>query len=466
MQARTGAGCYLLHVTAGVGGICMENEESLLARYIEGLMGGRVVAIERQPRWRKAWFAQLLRGNETTPLYIRGDKQLDAEPYPGLEREASILTLLEAGGIPVPHVHGFCSDPVGIVMDRVRGERDVSCASSDHDRRLIAEQYIAALVRMHRLDIEPFVAAGIARPKEQREAVLMYLDANQPLYARTKRAPEPFIEFALRWARRNVPSYPVHPSFIHCDAGQYLFENDRLTCLYDFEASHIGDPLADLAALRLRDPFEPLGAPVEHLIRHYGELTGRTIDSKALSYHTAIFALTAVMTLAGPLRDPNAQLQAEYLIWDLTTRRGTLWAMAECMGVKVDPRVPSPAVASRSSVVNRVLDQTINRITAQAPLERQQLDSARVLSDWLHCIDARGPQLAQEELARVSVILGRRPANWLEADALLEEFVRQAGPEHDGELFEFFALQLENQVLLAESVKHRLEGYALKSLHL
>jgi aminoglycoside phosphotransferase (APT) family kinase protein len=442
----------------------MESEESRLARFIEGLIGGRVTTIARQPRWRKAWFAELLNDDgQNIALYIRGDKQLDAEPYPGLEREAGILRLLEAGGVPVPHVYGYCPEPIGIVMERVQGERDVSRAASDRQRRLIAEQYIVALARMHALQIDPFVSMGIARPRDQREAVLMYLDANQPLYARTKRAPEPFIEFVLGWARRNVPSHAVRPSFIHCDAGQFLFENDRLTCLYDFEASHIGDPLADLAALRLRDP---LGAPVEHLLHQYCKITGTAIDSNALSYHTAIFALTAVMTLAGPLRDPNTRLQAEYLVWDLTTKRGALWAMAECMGVTVRPRSPRPAVASRSSVVNRTLDQTIKRIGAHSPLEQHQLDSAVVLSDWLQCIDARGPQLADEEMARVSAILGHRPANWMEADAALEQLVREAGPEHDEQLFDFFALQLENQVLLAEPVKHRLQGYALEPVRL
>jgi aminoglycoside phosphotransferase (APT) family kinase protein len=444
----------------------LESEEAKLAAFIERLLGGRVTSIARQPRWRKAWFVELQQADQAMALYVRGDKQLDAEPYPGLEREANILRLLEAGGIRVPHVHGYCPDPIGIVMDRVAGERDVARAASDTERRRIAEQSIAALAAMHRLDIAPFVAMGITRPKDAREAILMYLEANQPLYARTKRAPEPFIEFALRWARRNVPEHAVRPSFIHCDAGQFLFDAGELRCLYDFEASHIGDPLADLAALRLRDPFEPLGAPVDELLRRYCEITGTVIDPRALSYHTAIFALTAVMTLAGPLRDPDTALQAEYLVWDLTTRRGALWAMAECMGTTVRPRPAPPAVASRNAVVNRVLDQTIRRLTPQSPLERHQRDSALTLSDWLQCIDARGPVLAEEEMVRVAAILGHRPANWLEADALLEKLVLQAGPERDRESFEFFALQLENQVLLAEPVRARLAGYALRPVRL
>jgi aminoglycoside phosphotransferase (APT) family kinase protein len=444
----------------------VEHEDRRLAEYIEGLMGGRVTSIERQARWRKAWFAELTKDGKVVPLYIRGDKQLDAEPYPGLEREAKILRLLEAGAVPVSHVHGYCADPAGIVMDRGSGDRDVSRAASDAERQSVAEQYIDALARMHSLDIEPFVAAGIHRPRDQREAVLVFLDANQPLYERTKRAPEPFLEFALRWARRNVPTHEVEPTFVHCDAGQFLFENGRLNCVYDFEASHIGDPLADLAALRTRDPYEPLGAPVDHLIRRYAQITGRTIDAKALSYHTAIFMLTAAMTLSGPLRDPNTVLQSEYLVWDLLTRRGVVWAMAECMGITVTPSVLPAPEPSRNAVVARVLDQAIHRIVPQTKLEKYQHESALVLTQWVQSVDARGAQVAELDMERVSGILGYRPANWMEADAQLEEFVLDAEPRHDRVLFDYFARQLEDQIALAEPVQQRIAGYAFKPVNL
>src|SRR3546814_6506188 len=85
---------------------------------------------ERQPRWRTSWYAEVSRDGRTIPLYIRGDKGIDAETFPSLAREAAILKLLEQGGIPVPHVYGMSHDPEGIVMDRVPGTRDVSEAAN------------------------------------------------------------------------------------------------------------------------------------------------------------------------------------------------------------------------------------------------------------------------------------------------------------------------------------------------
>lgn len=183
----------------------MENEEARLASQNEAMIGGTVVALDRQPRWRKAWFATVMRDGVPIPLYVRGDKQIDAEAYPGLDREAAILRLFEANGLPVPHVHGMASAPIGIVMDSVPGTRDVSEASDDAERRRLAEGYMDMLARNHRLDTTPFVAAGIHAPEGAETIALSYLDAHGDLYRRTKRGAQPLVEWALRWARRNAP---------------------------------------------------------------------------------------------------------------------------------------------------------------------------------------------------------------------------------------------------------------------
>src|SRR6202050_4383049 len=104
------------------------DEERRLVPQIENLVGGRIVSLERQPRWRKAWYAVVEREGVGVPIYVRGDKQIDAEPYPGLGREAAILRLFAAGGLPVPRVYGMTQDPMSIVMERVRGTRDVGQA--------------------------------------------------------------------------------------------------------------------------------------------------------------------------------------------------------------------------------------------------------------------------------------------------------------------------------------------------
>ncbi|MBM7369189.1 phosphotransferase [Gordonia hydrophobica] len=234
--------------------------------------------MERQARWRKAWYATVERDGDEIPIYVRGDKQIDAEPFPGLDREAAILTALEAGGIRVPHVYGMSTDPVGIIMDRVPGTRDIAEAVDDAQRESIAEQYIDELAAIHRLDLQPFIDAGITVPDSAEGIALAYVDANEKLYRRTKTGPEPLVEFALRWVRRHVPQGRRRPAFILADTGQFLYVDGKITCVYDLEAAHVGDPLFDLASLRTRAGTEPLGADIAHLVRRYEEATGEAVD--------------------------------------------------------------------------------------------------------------------------------------------------------------------------------------------
>jgi aminoglycoside phosphotransferase (APT) family kinase protein len=443
------------------------DEELRLAPQIESLVGGRIVSLERQPRWRKAWYAVVERDGVAIPIYIRGDKQIDAEPYPGLDREAAILGLFRANDLPVPRVYGMTENPIGIVMDRVPGARDVDHAADDAERRSVAEQYIAVLARMHSLDTAPFVAAGMVHPKGPADTALSYLNANIVLYRRTKRGAQPLVEFALQWMRRNVPMHRDTARVLHGDPGQFLFEKGRLTCIYDFEATHIGDPLADLAALRTRHGTEPLGADPGHLIRHYAALTGQPIDAAALSFHTAAFMLTAVMALAGPLTDPRPQeMQLEYLTWDLMTRRAMLWAMAECRGVTITSKPLTPLPEGRSALVSRVLEATINRIEPKTPMGSVDKASAAALIGWARGQAAGGAAHDAADLARAAAILGHRPSDWQAADAALERFVADAGPEHDSILFDYFVAQTEERVAEALSIQPRLTQYALPRINL
>jgi len=441
----------------------MTPEEQRLTQFIEQRTGGRLQALQRQPRWRKAWYAELSLDGRVVPLYIRGDKQLDAEPYPGLPREAAILRLLAVGGVKVPHVWACSTEPEAIVMDRSPGVREVSQAGDAAAQQRIAEQYIEQLVRMHALPVQPFVDAGIAAPAPGRPVALAYLDANRPLYTRCKRRPQPLIEFALQWAERHAPVARTHCCFIHGDSGQFLFEAGELTALYDFEASHLGDPLADLAALRTRDGFEPIGADIGHLVQHYQRLSGQAVDLKALSFHTAAFALTAVMALSGPLSEPHAHaLELEYLVWDLMTRRATVWAMAETLGLTLHIEPLPTAVPSRQALLTEVLVQTVQRLPAHTALEQHQQAGAQTLAHWARSALARGALVQARELDSVARLLGWRPQDVDEADAALERFVQQAGPAEEAALLQHFAQQLEDTIALAEPVQARLAGYALK----
>src|SRR3546814_14224622 len=110
------------------------------------------------------------------------------------------------------------------------------------------------------------------------------------MYARRKTGPQPLVEFAIGWLKRNVPKHRTRPSFAHFDAGQFLFVDGRITGLSDFEFSMIGDPFADLATMRMRDSYEPTGDSIANMIRLYETVTAEADARKFFYIPNAIFS--------------------------------------------------------------------------------------------------------------------------------------------------------------------------------
>jgi len=179
--------------------------------WIEAQLGGRIVSFERQARWRPAFFLELElergagRGGERRLLYLRGERgELDHGVYP-LEHESRVLQVLEAEGIPVPHVYGFCPDPKAILMDRMPGRANLATADGDAERASVLDHYMDLLADLHSVDPARFEAIGIERPRGAERLGFMDLDRWEGAYRASKKRPEPLIEFLTAWLRRNVP---------------------------------------------------------------------------------------------------------------------------------------------------------------------------------------------------------------------------------------------------------------------
>jgi aminoglycoside phosphotransferase (APT) family kinase protein len=421
--------------------------EQKLQTFVERVTGGRVISMERQVRWRPAWFLDVERAGEVLRIHIRGDRNSNILPFPELKREADILQVLEAHGIPVPHVWGVCTDPPAIIMDAVPGTRDVRHAGSDAERHSIASQYAAAVAAMHKIPVEAFVEWGIELPQGAEAIALAGLTAYFPLYAKTKKRPEPLIEFALRWLKSNVPRHRTRAAFIQFDSGQFLFDAGKLTALYDFEFAMIGDPMTDLATMRMRESYEPLGDELRTLYRHYEAAYGEPIDVPVLRFHNALFATVSCMQFAGAVADPQpGGPHAVYLEWDVALRRALIAILAECMGISV-PAVTAPQSSDvdRSAVL-RMLQDTIGQIDCPPGMPRDQQRSALQLVEYAQCMAAAEADMNRLSGEEAAEFLGRHYADTREREAALERFVQSATADQFERLLLYFARQIERQV--------------------
>ena len=161
--------------------------------WVEGELGGRVRNLRRQGRWRPAWFFDLERDGETLPLYFRGDRgHAETERVASvLDHEANIYRVLEANGLPVPHVHAMCPAPRGIVMDRCPGRFNLATLEDREQARAILEHYIELLVGMHAIEPAEFEAYGMERRGGERALALGDFDQWVAQFRRAKRRPEP-----------------------------------------------------------------------------------------------------------------------------------------------------------------------------------------------------------------------------------------------------------------------------------
>jgi hypothetical protein len=225
---------------------------------------------------------------------------------------------------------------------------------------------------------------------------------------------------------------------------------------------HIGDPMMDVASLRMRHPFEPLGADPMHMIRHYAKVTGKPIDPAELKWHTTVFAVTPGMAMAGMMAKPeDANMQAEYLFWDIITKRALVWSLAECLGVTLEKFVAPQGPPDRNRRVSQVLQQTLARLKREDGEGEDQRHGAVMMALWLEQLVQKGGWADAQNLDEAGEILGKRPADWVEADAEMEKFVLSAGPEYDERLIRYFGRQVERDLALMGPFGARAEGYAL-----
>ncbi len=439
--------------------------------WLERELGGRIVRFERQPRWRPAFDLDLERDGQLLPLYWRGDRGTDEgiNKVYTLEREARILQVLEEQGLLVPHVHAFCTDPLGIVMDRVPGRANLALCEDEAERRAARDHYIELLVQMHAADPAAFERVGLERPSGAHALGLADFPIWEASYRKCKRRPEPFVEFGARWVHRNVPADRDEVTFVAGDTGQFLYQGGRVTALIDLELAFLGDPAADLGGLRSRDLSEPLG-DLSEAIRLYSRLSGRPIDLAAIHFHTVRFLLCTPMATAHFVADPQPGLDvAQYTCWCVAYAQATLEAIAEAMDVALEaPDLPEPtpgrlAPATQALVAGLEAAKTAASGDSYAAY---QAESNLRLAQAMDSQERFGPALEADDLAEVGAVVGREFSVWSEADAALEALVREAPAERTEELLHLFYRRVLRQRAIWQPALRELAAVRLPRLDL
>ena len=201
----------------------------------------------------------------------------------------------------------------------------------------------------------------------------------------------------------------------------------------------IGDPLFDIATVRMRDSAEPLGSDLRVLLKTYEEATGEAIDHDVVDFHTLQFSALGAMQFTGTVGRPvPGDPHATYLEFDLALRQVILEALAGLMKVKLHKEPPARMRTGDNAALIAKLADTVAKIETISPLHDSHKEAADQLIEWLVRSDALGAELKARDLADVSALLGRTFEEWPEAEAALEAHVLAAGPDEDERLLRLF----------------------------
>ena len=421
----------------------MMSPESLAAadgnivRWFEQDFGGTVVEFARQPRWRPVWFAAVDRDGIRHELVVRGDRTDMPLIFP-LKHEMTFQRLLGDHGIPVATVRGWIDEPMAFVIDRVGG-REHFGDTGDEDRAAAVDHYLAILARLHALPVEPFAAAGIRRADDPSEAGLVGLRRYEEHSRSLKAHPDPFLEFCLGWLRRNPIDTAGREAPVVWDSGQFHHDRGRILAVLDLELGHLGDPMMDLAAWRMRDTIVGYG-DMGQLYARYEELSGAPVDLDAVRWHHLAFTLSNQLAYSHALRDPSpASDLMTNLHWCCETNLFATEAWAEHLGIDLPTvEMPEPRF-STADVGHGHLVRALRSISTDDPFLRHELRILFRLARHLQRRDEIGDALNQADLDDLERLLGARPHDWRDGEAKLEAFVlADISGRYDTELVRLF----------------------------
>jgi aminoglycoside phosphotransferase (APT) family kinase protein len=219
--------------------------------------------------------------------------------------EFAMIRRMEDAGIPVPHV--LWVEPTGTWLERpfsvsrwIEGEADLSKLGEAPNLQQILQQYVEILARVHTLDP---VTAGVdflGNPTAETAAAEQ-VELFERGVLKQQLEEFPAIRYMIRWLRKHQP-VASRVSVIHGDfrLGNFMWDDDGIVAMLDWEQCHLGDPLEEIAFMYWPLwTLEPL-IPLRDFIGRYEEASGIHVDHDSLAWYRVFIELKmSVVLLTG-----------------------------------------------------------------------------------------------------------------------------------------------------------------------
>lgn len=339
----------------------------------------------------------------------------DPSRMPYFERETAILHALSGpfsrSGVRVAPLVGAYPSHLALLSEFVRGSDRFPEAQ---DKDALAQGFVAQLAALHRLDARDpaFAPLGDASepPTERiRQNLAEWRSLNLAAGA------DPILQVALAWLARNVPDDRGPPVVLHGDAGpgNFLYNGSEVAALIDWELTHLGDPMEDLAQIWVRSLIQPF-VPMAQVFAAYEAASGSKVELARVKYHRLYFQLsfTAPSTALASAEGSSVGATGTGLLFGTMHKRVIVRSVAELAGIAVtDPDIPEvqPDWTDRYyATALRDLKEDIVPAAGNQRASAKAKELARLVKFWRRRA-SYGPLFDAAELAEIRALLPHAP---------------------------------------------------------
>lgn len=370
-------------------------------------------------------------------------------------RECAVLRALSGplatSGVRVPAFIAADESNLALITELVAGETQFNHLKEE-EREVIAEDFMKQLARLHAIDIANLNLDGF--PSPAATSVLVRARIAQLRAENMSSVPDPILILVLKWLDANVPPDPPRTVLVHGDAGvgNFLYIGRGVSALLDWELTHYGDPMEDLAQIWVRMLFQPF-VPLAKLFAAYERATGDPVDLRRVRYHRLLFQASFTVgahTIAYAPDAPAPAIMGLHMIFYTAHMRVMVQALAEATSVVLPPVSMPPA---RISHYERSFDIAINDLstvitprTGDAQASAKAKGLARLVKWWRN-VDRYGAVFNQEEVTEVGGALGLRFDNVLDARRALAQAVLE-GTIDDGAAIQLCHRRMARETML------------------
>jgi len=349
-----------------------------------------------------------------------------------LQREVAVMSALAGSQVRVPQIFGFSAAHSAVLMEKVKGTANFFSVTDAEQAAQLQDNLLRQLALLHQVPVDTRRVFGDTAPGTVRETLREDVRFWGELYRRHVAHPEPVLTYALDWLHRAALGGDQPPVLIHGDIGpgNFLFAGTEVTALIDWELTHAGHPLEDLACIIART----LGVPFGNLRRHivtYGKLSGREVDPAELDYCVVLVLTRWCIAMSMGLAKTSVALEVAILVKFLQVNLFALVKiMARLSGTGL-PAMPEDVVTPSATTAlydftAAVLDAQIKPAVTE-PYLKSRIDGLNGLLTYLRNLSDYGSdRLRVEELGALRSVLGNQVGSVEEGRVALPSALRKA----------------------------------------